>query len=711
MRVAGRELFRRLLLSTKLSRDAQVEADLDGRRHVVLNSHIGSDGQVHVEVFDGTEVRLVPLYEYIGEIRWVEENLDPAIYPDPEAELLHWLTPTERREALRLQAHLRDILDGRPSCDTSPGASTYDAETTTPEQRRAAKMKELGFHKSKMSRRLTAYDRRGLPGLIAHSSRKTNLRVVIQVPGEILAVVRQTFDDLHWGGKRDLKNQYAIIIDELRRRGLVTTAPEPIVGADGAVIPTLAEVLTYDQFRDLFNQLNRTPAGSTAKTRHEQAHRPLDGGLRHRTEDFATLIHVDATTCDFKVRGPDGQPKSVYAVFAICVATRVSWIRLCEEPPRGKDLALLLFDIFGGSSLALAQKYERLPGIPHRLSVNAMPPNSGPPLTGVMPGAIRLDHGAEEENQHWISVCAQLNIALLWAGTRTPTHKPYVESLIRTFARDCQLVPSHKGNTTVNKPRSISPESMPTFEHAVRMFSGWHAWALNQPHSGLQVGMTNRYLTPLQAMHASMRRGLPIRHLADPTFHLRLLPTITLQPHDDGVTWQRRRYWCEDYAFVHHTARNRFRTRKLVFFYDPQAKHRLYWIEPETFTVRELLCPQSATGIAPSFATIRRGIDEGLEGAPWPTKTEEGASRSELLALMRNAWEGDGLDPKLEYPRIAATGPVRSTPAPKKGRKSRTSREVSNDGWRLEDFVDPKEDEPNDPWSDINDEADPSRRA
>ena len=113
------------------------------------------------------------------------------------------------------------------------------------------------------------------------------------------------------------------------------------------------------------------------------------------------------------------------------------------------------------------------------------------------------------------------------------------------------------------------------------------------------------------------------------------------------MTWERRRYWCEDYKDLIDASTSRGERRKLVFFYDPQAKHRLYWIEPGTFNVRRLSSPGADSGVEPAFDGVRRMIAATLGhiGQKWPTHTEIGERRADLLELFQQSWNDDGLNP------------------------------------------------------------------
>lgn len=675
-------VVRQPVIQLLLGQDERPDVSGDSEPPVVLDSY-RADGRIMFELYKDGEVESKSLQDLLSDASAAHRATTPDYGPDPQAEILYWVPLEVTRKALKVQADLIDVIHGRPPGDPRDDDKRYHSDKTTIAERRKAKMAELGWSASTLSRRESAYRTRGIAGLIPHAGRKVDVRSVIDVRPEILALVREQLQHQNLGSKRDLHSLHASVIVHARRRRLMSTTPGT-PGPDGNDLPTVDEALPYHRFVALYRQFNGGRNPLTAKTRHEQSKRPANGPLRHRAYHFGDMLEVDATPTDFFIRGDDGKPRRAYAVFATCVATKMTWLRLVQEPPRGRDLALLLFDILGGHSLSRAGENLHLSTVPLGLNlVNLYPPNAGA-FPGVFPGIIRLDHGAEEENQLWISLCAQLSIELHWAATRNPTDKAYIESRIRDFAIVCQLFPSHKGNTVLNRPQFVSPESIPTFEQAERAFAEWPMWLANQPHTGLQVGTSNRYLTPLQAAHNSIRFNNPVRVLADPTVALSLLPTKHLTPQDDGVTWQRRRYWCEDYSDLIAAASRGGDRRKLVFFYDPQAKHRLYWKEPGTFNVRRLSSPGRDSGVEPAFDSVRRKIADilGYHGQPWPTPTQTGERRADLLELMQRSWSDDGINPDENVVPMRKRSGHRPTPKPAVSQEP-----IGNGGWRLEDFT------------------------
>jgi len=185
---------------------------------------------------------------------------------------------------------------------------------------------------------------------------------------------------------------------------------------------------------------------------------------RTRTLELMAAGEIEPGGCTIVfVQGPDG-PVKAHAVFAKCVSTKYLWVRVTAGAPRGRDVALLLWDMAGGEETFASGVANRpgqsVPALPRNvLALNLWRSTGAPPAW--LPGAIVLDHGPKEESHRLIRYCAQIGVTILWAATREPTDKAYVESVISEFARACQLIPGHEGNAVGNRP-SADPQRIPT---------------------------------------------------------------------------------------------------------------------------------------------------------------------------------------------------------------------------------------------------------
>jgi hypothetical protein len=687
-------------VAVDLSTDAQIRR-VDGTDRVVLKHLIDEVGDLNIVTFEDGETRTGAIQAVLRECaaRYRLEN--PFITVDRNSELLNWLSEKKMQEAHELAQHVYDVLNGRGTAPGDRRPNPYDPVTTDETTRRRSKVAELGVSDSNFGRWIQRVKDEGPLGMARHASRVLGAVGVLDVDPEILAVVRHYLEDRDVSSKKTRVSEHAEVLDLLRRQGLVSRAAGiPRLG--GGTIPLESEALSAATFDKLVRQFAKGRSVRTAKTRQQQSNRPAVRAVRHRGFDFGDRIEMDSTPVDIHVAGPDG-PQRLWAVFAVCVSTRYCWLRLVPGAPRGVHLGLLLWDIVGGTSqwpagpgsinpsdpsepaersaLSSGAGATSLPAVPHAIDANLWR-GEGPPPASTLPGCIVVDHGAEEENNYFISLCAQLGIELHWARTMDPTHKSHVESLIRKFALACELVPGHKGNTVENRPFRQATRLL-TFAQARAAFRVWPTWQANQPHSGLPLDVgSKKFLTPMEAVSISLTRGVPVRVLADPTFALRLLPHLTLTPHDDGVTWQKRRYTCRDYdAIIAHSTARGTKRRPLAFYYDPDAPGTLYWPEPGSFRVRALHAPGVASGVTPVFAEVREVLRCSLSGQRWPTHDEMATRRADLLELMAHAWRLEGLESELNVvPMKRRRG---------NGAKPKNSRDrIDNGGWDLDMLAD-----------------------
>lgn len=584
------------------------------------------------------EVEYISLRDAVRQVSFAARETR-AIEPfGSRHELLAWVPSNKRQQALEMEAHLADVLVGRTSSEGEP-RGTYEAESTTETQRRAAKVEELKISQSTMTRRIQDFQESGVLGLVGHADRLLETSGALDVDPQILAVARDFVTSRVLDSRKDLASDYALLVDDLRRRGLLTLHRDDAVGP-----PLVEEILPFEKFKKMVRHLNRGRNPRTAKTRQQQANRPLVSGRRHRAFDFGDVVEMDSTPLDVLVGGANG-PIRAHAVFAICVATRYLWVRVVAGAPRGRDLALLLWDMAGGESAMVSGSEigaDVVPNLPRRtVTVNAWR-NAGPPPAS-LPGCVVLDHGAEEENGRFIRYLAQLGITIRWARTRNPADKAYVESSISDFARMCQLLPGHKGNTVENRfatdPTNAHLPTMDMLHAAIPVWQHIHA---NTPHTGLpHPHRPGHFLTPMEAVCTSVTRGIPIRGFTDATRALGLLEHKRLTPQDDGITIGRRRYTGPGYEDVIQAslARNGRRS-PVTFYFDPNRPGRLYWPIPGQFEVHVFTTPEENADVVMPFADIRADWLAAIQGHKQPTGHQRALERATLLAAMNDAMAG-----------------------------------------------------------------------
>lgn len=601
-----------------------VHDSVEGPIEVV--SHRVHRGRPFMQVLRGDEVVEIPLSEFIASAAIDLDVLAPRGVSPRDTASLAALSSATRESAMEWLNHILDVTVGRPE----PGP--YCSESTTQPQRKARKADDLGKNVTTIQRKINAYQQRGIAAFI-HGNRRTAADQVSLSDEGVVAVLKEVLRDQQAGPRKSAVTLHAMCLAELVNRGLARRGGDPTEGEQA--LPLATELLSMPRFQRLRSALTggANPAKDAQATR-SSSKRPIKGPLRHEALDFGDEVQIDSTPCDFRVWGPDGEQK-VWAVFAVDVATKQSWVRLVLNAPTGMDVSLLLHDVINPQPLTLNSPVESACVVPDRVGVNAWPPNakSSPPAT--LPGCIALDHGREGENAHFIALAATLGIELRFGRTMTPTDKAHVESRIRPFAEICQLMPGHKGNAVKNHPERLKFDGLLTFEQACAFFRYWSSWSADQPHTGLPHGVApRRFLTPNEAHHLSLARGASLRVCADPRLVNAFLPAVALIPHDDGVTSNKVRYWTQDadYTDLIAAASAKGRGReKLTFHYDPNDRSRLLWNKPGSSEWVVLVAKGGSGDAVRPLEDFRLQALLQVPGRTWPSHTELASRRAQLF--------------------------------------------------------------------------------
>lgn len=628
-------------------------------------------GEIYTQTRVGGEVVERPLREVVQEVAASVPEFVAEVVPDRDAELLHYATPEERRRIEALEGHVLDVRDGRPANGAPP--SPYDTASTTETQRAAAKTAELGLKRGEMRRIMGRYQDRGRAGFL-HGNRKLPGDVLRRVDSQVLAVVRAFVEREKVTSKKHLDNQHAMVLAELRQRGLAWSDVNQ-TSADGSRLPEAIELLPDKRFKAVVRALrDGDNPKNDAKTTQSKNKRPKNGPVKDRAADFGDLVEIDSTPCDFQVWGPDG-PQKVHAVLAVDVATRYAWIRLTLGAPTGIDLAVLVHDMINPQPLGSLAPIDALPNVPKAIRFNAWPPHAGDAPPPLLPGCVVLDHGTEGENTHFIGLLAQLGTAINWARTMTPTDKAHIESLISKFAAMCQVIPGHKGNAVKNRPERLQTGGLPTFRTVAAMFRLWTFYAAAQPHTGLPHGLAaKRFQSPNEAVLSSLARRTKLRVAGDVNLPMRFLPSFARVPADDGVS-HGPTYWCEGYNDLIRCASSAGGARqKLVFHHHPDDDSRIFWNEPGTHRWRTLYAAGGDGLNVRPFEDITEEMLREIPGRKRKTKTQTAVEKSYLYE---------------EFSRILTVDemlPPPITSKPPKPRPGLDAFEVTSGGWDLDDL-------------------------
>lgn len=586
--------------------------------------------------------------------------------PGTDHAFMEQLDDDQRRQVLWWEGHLLAVRDGLPDV---PGADKRYLEIVDPARRIDHKAAELGVNRSTITRRLAKYRKSGRRSLV-HANTRLDSDVIAELPGPVVAVIEAHVDRERNASKKTLVNEYAMVLDDLRRSGLAIS-DEHEADMVGTRLPTAHDLLSLEKFKRALKVFRgNKPARQDAKTRQSQANRPSPI-VKHRGFDYADEVMVDATKIDIEVLVNGNLKQRVHGIFGICPATKYLWVRLTPKPPRGKHLGLLLHDIMNPRAFGdPANDHAPLTAAPPQWRVNAWPPVFGDCPAGVVPGIVVADHGPEEENEHVLRVIGEQGLQVEWARSVSPDDKANVESAIRTFALMCQVVPGHIGNAVKNSPSAAHRKATRpiSFGALQRMFTAFPFWYAAQPHSGLQhPDYPDRIMTPSQAVHDSLVRENELRIAGNPNVAMYFLERTKQTPHESGVSFDRRTYVPEkkedlDAVIKESHGRGRSgRALKQVFFHDSDDPTRIFWNRPNTFEFVPLYAPGGDRRAQKVMGDYGENAGSAFVGYPRQSQSQRGESISQFLKWVRDVAEADFADQAAGGTPRAAKKAKRST--------------------------------------------------
>jgi putative transposase len=541
------------------------------------------------------------------------------------------LSSAEQQKVLETEGHLLEVTTGWRF--GVPGAGEpdprYDPAVASVGARVSRKAEELGRHRSWVYRNLEKYEASGRPGLI-HGNRKAGARPSDSWDDTDVAIVKLVVQSQVRSSTKDVATLAAFARSALRDEG----RPEP----------------SSKRLRQLIDDVSHgLGLYGSAKTRQSKSIRPNVGPQRTRGLHFGDEVEIDSSPLDFFVWCPVRGVQKATVVVAVDVATKLTWCRATAGAPTGRDVALLLHDMINPVPLSPRDRpWLQESCLPKSLRIHAVAAESDGevPRIRVLPGLIRLDHGKEGENYHFISLCAQVGIDIEWARSMTGPDKAFVESRIHEFARISQIIPGHKGNSVAN--RGEHPETEPTLSlwDAQLALDEWMYLSAYLPHSGLPHPMqSGRYLTPMQAYNLSLSKSNSLRIVTDVNLVHQFLPVRRGVMSGDGVQIDYIRYWSEDCAELMQSLSQGDARRHgipLTFHVDPMDRSKVYWHEPRTARWHVLRGIGSDGEALPPFSETLRRAWARSESERRPSKQLVEVTRSRLLDFARNLMASKG---------------------------------------------------------------------
>lgn len=383
--------------------------------------------------------------------------------------------------------------------------------------------------------------------------------------------------------------------------------------------------------------------GLTTRAQRSKALRGASGTTHAAIFRPGQVVAIDVTRADVLVWDPLHQRAfSVEIITAIDVATRVVLaLRVVPKSADGVDAGLLLYDVMRPFSLLVSGTSVsdwRWAGVPEALTVTEGTRVNTPrgPLSpvgtlqgehtipGVLPEAIRSDHGSIFMGTHFQDLLKDFGIDYLPSRGRRPVDNAHVERLHETYRAFYLSLPGFKGRNTSERGSKVEAEpvmSVAEFETALRR---WVALEYHQTwHQGLppaDVGQRHHgdvgaRMTPLSDFDARLEACGRIDLPLTPTALYQFLPIRWGTIAHAGVEFENLVYDARCLDAFRSVRKGQFREkdRAMPFFYDPHDVSRVWWSDPDTGLVHEVPWRGAAMLEAPMtdlvLASVRQRIN------------------------------------------------------------------------------------------------------
>lgn len=437
------------------------------------------------------------------------------------------LSDRQLKVARERTEHVLEILYGDPSGVVSADSDArFDPARSNLNTRVELKADQLsgipGYSTSSLHRMIKSYQERGTQGLAPYA-KQTNgpARPSDGVDPEILDQIHRSLNALARNKSTVTLGAYMVRASvDLEKAGLDTST------------------LTHHRFEGIIRDISETlRLRQTARSRRSLQSRSTRGRRRPPPSYPGEQIEIDSTQMNVLVQSPTGgKPLRPWAIVAICVLTRVVFIRLTPEPPTSRDVRLLLWDVYGPIAAGLDLDDNGLPlGMPNAVTIPEQP-------FRMNVGTVVSDHGREFENTKVIELLRSWGCDIVYARTRTGSDKAYVESVNRTLDLFQQDLQGYVGQGPEHRGDNLGP--LFTFKALEAILKTWLLEEyLHRPHSGLPVqGIKGEFYSPAQAFDLAMRRGAALECHLTPDDVYTILDSANVTVHSDGVRCNGLRY-------------------------------------------------------------------------------------------------------------------------------------------------------------------------
>lgn len=340
------------------------------------------------------------------------------------------------------------------------------------------------------------------------------------------------------------------------------------------------------------------------------------------------VVAVDVTRADnFVVEPWSGKGISVEIITALDVCTRVVLaVRVVPRSARSIEAGLILYDVLRPFSQAVERDQLqdwRWAGVPEHLGpmdealakaeeLSSRPLLGEHAVPGVLPEAIRADHGSIFTSQYFRALCDRLDIHLLLSRGKKPTDNAFVERWHETLQRCLQQLTGHKGRNVAQRGSkaglitrdendapyfqgdgpALTPRQL---EVRLREFitTDYH----RTPHGGISI--VDREMpadeawmshTPLECFDAMLEATGRLHVLQRPDLLYDFLPIRWGTIRHDGVEFHDLTYDCRELDEFRDVPQGFFRDqdRAAPFFFDERDMSRVWFRHPHTDQIIEV---------------------------------------------------------------------------------------------------------------------------
>lgn len=354
-------------------------------------------------------------------------------------------------------------------------------------------------------------------------------------------------------------------------------------------------------------------AGRTTRSQRSTKLRQASGHSHYPAMLPGQVVCVDVTRSDvMTVDMRTGKAMSVEVITAIDLATRVILaMRVVPTSADAQDAMLLLYDVMRPFSQLVEGTTISdwaWAGVPDQLDLSALTGgdesaigaalqrNTAPQLQGlhrvpgVLPAAIRSDHGSIFVSAVFRELLQRFRIDLMLSRGKRPIDNPMIERYHETLQRGFQQLPGYKGRNVsergdrVGKPRAHDHEPLLTPAELQRYLRRWVVLDYHRSrHSGLTLsGAPDIDLTPLEMTDALLEVTGRIHVAQRPDLLYDFLPVRWGTVRHAGVEFHDLTYDCAalDEFRANQVGAFRAEDRAMPFFYDPHDATRVWFRRP-----------------------------------------------------------------------------------------------------------------------------------